>query len=88
MRQAINGYAALISPGPVGGPVVVRVITSSRSEWWGSHPHWPDWSSFDDLARDYQASRVRFHLLPGATKSDLDALVEEGAVWSRFGRAQ
>lgn len=88
MRQAINSYAASISPGPVGGPVVVRVITPSRSKWWGSHPHWPDWSSFDDLARDYQASRVRFHLLPGATKADLNALVAEGAAWARLGRTQ
>lgn len=88
MRRAINNYAASISPGPVGGPVVVRVITPSRSKWWGSHPHWPDWGSFDDLARDYQSSQVRFHLLPGATKSDLDTLVAEGAAWARLGRTQ
>lgn len=88
MRRAISGYAAAVSPGPVGGPVVVRTITPSRSEWFGSHPHWPNWSSFNDLASDYQASRVRFHLLPGATKADLDAVVEEGAAWARLGRAQ
>ena len=88
MQQAINDYAASISPGPVGGPVVVRVLTPSRSEWWGSHPHWPNWSSFDDLARDYQASRVIFHLLPGATKADLNTLVAEGAAWARIGRTQ
>ncbi len=86
MRRAISDYAAAISPGPVGGPVVVRVITPLRAEWFGAHPRWPNWSSFDDLAKDYQASRVRFHLLPGATKSDLDALVDEGAAWARLGR--
>lgn len=86
MRRAISDYAAAINPGSVGGPVVVRVITPSRSEWFGGHPSWPSWSSFADLARDYRASRVRFHLLPGATKSDLDALVDEGAAWARLGR--
>ncbi len=86
MRRAISDYAAAINPGPVGGPVVVRVITPLRAEWFGAHPSWPNWSSFDDLAKDYQASRVRFHLLPGATKADLDALVDEGAAWARLGR--
>jgi 20S proteasome alpha/beta subunit len=88
MRAAISNYATAISPGPVGGPVVVRVITPSRSQWWGSHPRWPNWSSFEDLSRDYQASRIPFHLLPGADKADLDALVEEGAAWARLGRTQ
>lgn len=84
MRQAINDYAAAISPGPVGGPVVLRIITQSQSAWWGGHPEWPDWTSFSDLARDYNASRVKFHLLPGADKGQLDVLVDQGAAWARL----
>ena len=82
MRRAINDYAAAISPGAVGGPVVLRIITQSRSDWWGSHPEWPSWTSFSDLARDYKASRVKFHLLPGADKRALDVLVEQAAAWA------
>lgn len=82
MRKTIDDYATAISPGPVGGPVAVRVLTPSKSEWWGQHPDWPHWNSFADLANDYRSGRVSFQLMPGVNRADLDTLVDQGAAWA------
>jgi len=82
MQETIDQYAAAVQPGSVGGPVVMRTITSSKSQWWGNPPDWPNWNSFADLARDYNAGRVPFHLMPGVSKADLDALIDQGAAWA------
>lgn len=83
MQKEIEDYAAAVQPGLVGGPVVIRVITRSESAWWGQTPHWPKWNSFTDLAGDYRAGLVPFHLMPGASKIELDALIAQGAAWAR-----
>jgi hypothetical protein len=82
MRKTIDDYAAAISPGPVGGPVAIRIITPSKSEWWGPHPDWPHWNSFADLANDYRSGQVWFQLMPGVNRADLDALIDQGAAWA------
>ena len=86
MRKTIDDYAAAVQPGLVGGPVVIRTITDSGSQWFGSHPDWPTWSSFSDLAEDYKANQVSFQLMPGVVKGQLDALISEGDAWARAGR--
>ena len=86
MQKEIQDYAAAVQPGVVGGPVVIRVITQSGSAWWGQPPHWPKWSSFSDLAGDYRAGLVPFHLMPGASKAELDQLIAQGAAWARTQR--
>ena len=88
MRKTIEDYAAAVSPGLVGGPVVIRTLTPSGSEWLGSHPDWPQWDSFNDLEKDYDSGRVPFELMPGVAKSELDSLIVEGAAWARFGQSQ
>jgi 20S proteasome alpha/beta subunit len=88
MRKTIEDYAAAVRPGLVGGPVVIRTLTPSGSQWFGSHPDWPQWDSFSDLEKDYGSGRVPFELMPGVTKADLDSLIVEGAAWARFGQAQ
>src|SRR5215467_10997075 len=88
MRKTIEEYAAAVRPGLVGGPVVIRTITPSGSEWFGSHPEWPQWDSFSDLEKDYDSGRVPFELMPGVAKAELDSLIVEGAAWARFGQAQ
>lgn len=88
MRKTIEDYAAAVSPGLVGGPVVIRTLTPSGSEWFGSHPDWPQWDSFSDLEKDYDSGRVPFELMPGVAKSELDSLIVEGAAWARFGQSQ
>jgi len=85
MRKTIDDYAAAVQPGLVGGPVVIRTITHSGSQWFGSHPDWPTWSSFTDLADDYRANHVSFELMPGIVKTQLDALIREGDAWARAG---
>jgi hypothetical protein len=85
MRKTIDEYAAAVQPGLVGGPVVIRTITHSGSQWFGSHPDWPTWSSFTDLADDYWADHVSFRLMPGVVKGQLDALISEGDAWARAG---
>ncbi len=86
MRQTIDDYAAAVQPGSVGGPVVMRVITRTNSEWFGTTPDWPSWQSFSDLANDYRNGRVSFHLMPGIVQAQLDMLVEEGETWARAGQ--
>jgi len=86
MRRIIDDYAAAVQPGSVGGPVVIRTITKSSSQWLGAHPQWPQWESFADLAEAYENNRVSYHMMPGVDKARLDAVVEEGAVWSRLGQ--
>lgn len=86
MQKEIQDYAAAVQPGVVGGPVVIRVITPSESAWWGQPPHWPRWNSFSDLAGDYRAGLVPFHLMPGASKAELDELIAQGATWARLRR--
>ena len=88
MRKTIEDYAAAVRPGLVGGPVVIRTLTPSGSEWFGSHPDWPEWDSFSDLEKDYDSGRVPFELMPGVAKTELDSLIVEGAAWARFGRSQ
>ena len=88
MRKTIEDYAAAVRPGLVGGPVVIRTLTLSGSEWFGSHPDWPEWDSFSDLEKDYDSGRVPFELMPGVAKADLDSLIVEGAAWARFGQSQ
>lgn len=88
MRKTIEDYAAAVSPGLVGGPVVIRTLTPSGSEWFGSHPDWPQWDSFSDLEKDYDSGRVPFELMPGVAKSELDSLIVEGAAWAKFGQSQ
>jgi hypothetical protein len=88
MRKTIEDYAAAVSPGLVGGPVVIRTLTPSGSEWFGSHPDFPQWDSFSDLEKDYDSGRVPFELMPGVAKSELDSLIVEGAAWARFGQSQ
>ena len=88
MRKTIEDYAAAVRPGLVGGPVVVRTLTPSGSEWFGSHPDWPQWDSFSDLEKDYDSGRVPFELMPGVAKAELDSLIVEGAAWARFGQSQ
>ena len=88
MEKTIDDYAAAVQPGSVGGPVVTRIITRSTSQWFGQVPNWPTWDSFTDLARDYKAGRVWFRLMPGVQKTQLDALVEDGAMWARAGRSE
>jgi len=87
MEATINDYAAAVQPGLVGGPVVIRIITRSGSRWFVSHPDWPKWESFTDLADDYRIGRSQFQLMPGVSKAQLDALIEEGATWARLGQA-
>jgi 20S proteasome alpha/beta subunit len=87
MEKTINDYAAAVQPGSVGGPVVLRVITRSDSEWFGSLPDWPKWQSFTDLAYDYARSKVPFQLMPGINKAQLDELIDDGASWARLGQA-
>jgi hypothetical protein len=87
MQKTIDDYAAAIQPGSVGGPVVIRSITSSRSKWLSSIPAWPNWSSFADLAKDYNAGRLPYHLMPGINKSQLDAVIEESASWASLRQA-
>ena len=82
MQKTIDDYAAAIQPGSVGGPVVIRTMTPSRSRWLSKTPAWPNWSSFADLAKDYNAGRLPYHLMPGINKSQLDALIEESAAWA------
>ena len=86
MQKEIEDYAAAVQPGLVGGPVVIRVITRSDSAWWGQPPRWPKWNSFSDLAEDYRAGLVPFHLMPGASKAELDELIAQGAAWARLRR--
>ncbi|HXW93527.1 MAG TPA: hypothetical protein VEK33_23455 [Terriglobales bacterium] len=86
MKKTIDDYAAAVQPGSVGGPVVLRVITRSDSEWFGSRPDWPNWQSFADLAYDYRMSRVPFYLMPGIGKAQLNELVDDGANWVRLGQ--
>lgn len=86
MQKTIDDYAAAVQPGLVGGPVVVRTITPSKSEWFAKTPDWPNWISFADLAKDFETGRVPFHLMPGINKAELDTLVNEGATWSRLGQ--
>jgi len=88
MRKTIEDYAAAVRPGLVGGPVVIRTLTPSGSEWLGNHPDWPQWDSFSDLEKDYDSGRVPFELMPGVAKAELDALIVEGAAWARFGQSQ
>ena len=88
MRKTIEDYAAAVKPGLVGGPVVIRTLTSSGSDWFGSHPDWPQWDSFSDLEKDYENGRVPFELMPGVAKTELDSLIVEGAAWARFGQSQ
>jgi hypothetical protein len=86
MRKTIDDYAAAVQPGLVGGPVVIRTITHSGSQWFGAHPDWPTWSSFTDLAVDYKTNQVSFQLMPGVVKTQLDALIREGDAWARAGQ--
>jgi 20S proteasome alpha/beta subunit len=86
MRKTIDDYAAAVQPGLVGGPVVIRTITHSGSQWFGSHPDWPTWSSFTDLADDYNANHVSFQLMPGVVRAQLNTLIREGDSWARAGR--
>ena len=84
MRRTIDDYAAAVQPGSVGGPVVLRTITKTSSQWLETPPRWPNWQSFVDLAEDYKNDRLPFHLMPGVAKSQLDTLIEDGATWSRI----
>jgi 20S proteasome alpha/beta subunit len=86
MRKTIDDYAAAVQPGSVGGPVVIRTITKTTSQWLETPPQWPNWQSFVDLAEDYKNGRLPFHLMPGVAKAQLDALIEDGAAWSRLGQ--
>ncbi len=86
MKQTINDYAAAVQPGLVGGPVVVRTITTSGSRWFDTPPYWPTWEAFTDLAEDYKNNRVPFHLMPGINKEQLDRLIADGAAWARLGQ--
>lgn len=86
MRTTIEDYATAVQPGLVGGPVVLRTITRTGSEWFGGHPEWPRWTSFSDLNRDYSQGNVLFHLMPGVARTELDTLVEAGSAWARAGR--
>ena len=86
MRRTIDDYAAAVQPGSVGGPVVIRTITKATSGWLETPPRWPSWQSFMDLAQDYKNDRIPFHLMPGIAREQLDALIEDGAAWSRLGQ--
>jgi len=86
MQQAIDDYAAAVHPGPVGGPVVVRTITPSSSAWLERPPRWPNWETFNDLAKDYKTDRVSFQLMPGVSKTQLEMLIEDGVAWARAGQ--
>jgi 20S proteasome alpha/beta subunit len=86
MRKTIDDYAAAVQPGSVGGPVVIRTITKATSDWLEKPPQWPNWQSFVDLAEDYKNDRIPFHLMPGVAKTQLDALIQDGAAWSRLGQ--
>lgn len=88
IEKAIEDYASAVQPGPVGGPVVVRTITRSHSQWFSIPPDWPTWVSFADLASDYKAGRISFRLMPGIEKTELDALIQDGDTWARVGRSE
>jgi len=86
MKQTIDDYAAAVQPGLVGGPVVMRTITTSSSKWFDTPPNWPNWQAFTDLAEDYKNNRIPFHLMPGINKEQLDRLIDDGAAWVRLGQ--
>jgi len=86
MQQAIDNYAAAVQPGTVGGPVVVRTITPSTSVWFERPPRWPNWETFNDLAKDYKTDRVVFQLMPGVSGTQLEMLIEDGVAWARAGQ--
>ncbi len=86
MKKTIDDYAAAVQPGLVGGPVVIRTITTSGSKWFDSLPHWPAWEAFTDLAEDYKNNRLPFHLMPGIDKEQLDKLIDDGVTWALLGQ--
>ena len=86
MKQTIDDYAAAVQPGSVGGPVVIRTITTSGSRWFATPPYWPRWEAFTDLAEDYKNNRIPFHLMPGISKEQLDRVIDDGAAWARLGQ--
>jgi 20S proteasome alpha/beta subunit len=86
MKQTIDDYAAAVQPGLVGGPVVIRTVTTSSSRWFDTPPYWPTWEAFTDLAEDYRNNRIPFHLMPGISKDQLDRLIDDGAAWARSGQ--
>ena len=86
MRATIDDYAAAVQPGLVGGPVVLRTIAPSGSQWFDTPPNWPKWEAYTDLADDYRNNRIPFHLMPGIQKEQLDKVIDDGAAWSRAGQ--
>lgn len=86
MKKTIDDYAAAVQPGLVGGPVVLRTITTSGSRWFETPPDWPTWEAFTDLAEDYKNNRVPFHLMPGISQEQLTRVIDDGAVWARLGQ--
>lgn len=88
LQKTIEDYESAVQPGSVGGPVVVRTITRSHSQWFSNHPDWPTWNSFADLASDYKAGRISFRLMPGIEKRELNQLIEDGDTWARVGQSE
>jgi hypothetical protein len=85
VEKAIKSYSRQHNEITIGGPIYIRLLTSSGQRWLSDAPQESSWTYLHDFAADYWKGKITLTLLPGINKSELDEVVRKGEVWSRQG---
>jgi hypothetical protein len=86
IREAIPRYAEDKKAKDIGGPIYIRAITERGARWLGDAPTPTLWTYLHEFAASYWAGEVKLHILPGATRDELEATIRLGESWSKSPR--
>lgn len=75
VKKAIQGYAQQGERWKtIGGPISILLITQSGLTWLENEPPPQRWVYVQDILRDYRGGTFEFHLIPPATREQLEEL--------------
>ena len=76
VRKAIQSYAKKGDRWKtIGGPISVLLIAKGGLSWIENEPSRQRWTYIQDLINDYKAGKTALHIIPPATREQLDNLL-------------
>jgi hypothetical protein len=84
VEKSIKKYTTEGAHKDIGGPIVIRTISPTVSQWHSASPYEHGWTYLHHFTEEYKAGRILLHLFPGASRDELDRVIEEADKWSRI----
>lgn len=60
----------------IGGPINILLVSKAGPHWIENQPPIQRWTCIQELVNEYLQGKFKFHLIPPATKQQLDSLMD------------